>query len=133
MSRLLAALLLAVVAGCATGPRYDTSYTAQGQDSRVQFLILHFTSGDFPDALQVLTRGPVSSHYLVNDDPPTVYRLVDESRRAWHAGDSAWQGHTQLNAASIGIEMSTPAGAPRRKARPGPTIRRRRSTRWSTW
>ncbi len=101
----LAALLLAAAAGCATGPRIDTTYTAVSQDSRAQFLILHFTASSLPTSLAVLTLGPVSSHYLVNDDPPTIYRLVDESRRAWHAGESSWRGHTQLNAASIGIEI----------------------------
>jgi N-acetylmuramoyl-L-alanine amidase len=105
MKRLFALVLVATVAGCATGPRMDTTYTAVSQDSRAQFLILHFTASTLPAALAALAFGPVSSHYLVNDDPPTVYRLVDESRRAWHAGDSAWAGWTQLNAASIGIEI----------------------------
>ena len=105
MRRLLATLLLAVAAGCATGPRIDTTVTAVSQDSRAQFLVLHFTTTSLPGSLATLALGPVSSHYLVNDDPPTVYRLVDESRRAWHAGDSSWRGHTQLNAASIGIEI----------------------------
>jgi len=101
------ALLLAValLAGCATGLRIDTTYSARGQDSRAQYLVLHYTQSDFASSLQTLTEGPVSSHYLVNDNPPTVYRLVDESRRAWHAGASSWQGQTQLNAASIGIEI----------------------------
>ena len=103
MSRLVLALLL--LAGCASGPRLDTTYTSVSQDSRAQFLVIHFTSEDFASSLEVLTEGPVSAHYLVRDDPPIVYRLVDENRRAYHAGVSSWKGQTQLNAASIGIEI----------------------------
>lgn len=94
------------MAGCAaTGPAIDTTYTATAQDSRIQFIVLHFTSTDFAESLKTLTQGDVSAHYLVRDDPVIVYRLVDESRRAWHAGESSWEGNTQLNAASIGIEI----------------------------
>lgn len=104
MRRFLCVLWICLIGGCATAP-IDTTYTSTSQDSRVQFLVLHFTSSDFPSALKILTEGPVSSHYLVRDDPPTVYRLVDESRRAYHAGASSWRGFTQLNANSIGIEI----------------------------
>jgi N-acetylmuramoyl-L-alanine amidase len=105
MKRLTLAFAALFLAGCAAGPRIDTSRHAASQGSRVQFLVLHFTEGDFDNAMQILTEGPVSAHYLVRDDPPTVYQLVDESRRAYHAGESSWQGYTQLNAASIGIEI----------------------------
>lgn len=106
MKRLLPALAPLLLAACATGgPILDTTYTSKSQESRVQFLVLHYTEGDFSGALKILTEGPVSSHYLVNIDPPTVYRLVDESRTAHHAGVSSWKGHTQLNASSIGIEI----------------------------
>lgn len=108
----LPAILLAVLlaAGCATPSlRIDTTYISANQDSRAQYLVLHYTEGNFPRSLDILTRGgKVSSHYLVNSAPPTVYRLVDENRRAWHAGVSSWQGQTQLNAASIGIEIVHP-------------------------
>ena len=108
MRKLLLIAISGLLAGCATGLRIDTTYTSIGHDSRAQYLVLHYTEGDFPRSLNVLTQGKVSSHYLVNSDPPTIYRLVDESRRAWHAGVSSWQGQTQLNAASIGIEIVNP-------------------------
>jgi N-acetylmuramoyl-L-alanine amidase len=99
--------LIAGLAGCASGPLpVDTRYRAEGQDSRVLFIVLHYTDEDFANSLKILTRGPVSSHYLVSDEtPPRVYRLVDEDRRAWHAGVSSWQLHGGLNASSIGIEI----------------------------
>lgn len=106
MKRLLALLAPLLLAACATGgPVLDTTYNAKSQESRVLFLVLHYTEGDFPGSLKILTEGPVSSHYLVNDNPPTIYRLVDESRTAHHAGVSSWKGYTQLNASSIGIEI----------------------------
>jgi N-acetylmuramoyl-L-alanine amidase len=103
--RLFCALILLALAGCAGGPRIDTTYVSAGNDSRVRFVVLHFTSTDFEPALRILTGDQVSSHYLVNDNPPTIYRLVDESRRAYHAGVSSWKGYTQLNESSIGIEI----------------------------
>ncbi len=109
----LGAGLVGGLAGCATtsaeAPAIDTGHPAQGQDSRALFLILHYTGESMADSLRILTQQAVSAHYLVGDQtPPVVYRLVDESRRAWHAGDSAWQGHTMLNASSIGVEIVNP-------------------------
>ena len=105
MKKTIAILSVLFLAGCAAGPAIDTTYTARSQESRVQFLVLHYTWEDFPSSLKTLTEENVSSHYLVRDDPPVVYRLVDESRRAWHAGVSSWQGNTNLNSSSIGIEI----------------------------
>ena len=96
-----------LLAGCG-GLRIDDSYTARGQSSRVQYVVLHYTSTDLPRSLSILTTGEVSSHYLIGDRPATIYRLVDENRRAWHAGVSQWQGRTWLNASTLGIEMVNP-------------------------
>ena len=101
----LALFILGLLAGCAAGPTIDTTHKARSQDSRIRFIVLHFTAEDFDSSLRTLTQGAVSSHYLVRDDPPTVYRLVDDHRRAYHAGESSWKGVTWLNAASIGIEI----------------------------
>ncbi|HXF77889.1 MAG TPA: N-acetylmuramoyl-L-alanine amidase [Usitatibacter sp.] len=105
MKRWLSAAAALLLAACAGAPPVDTTYSAASQDSRIQFIVLHFTSTDFPESLRTLTQGEVSAHYLVRDDPVLVYRLVDDSQRAWHAGESAWEGNTQLNSASIGIEI----------------------------
>jgi N-acetylmuramoyl-L-alanine amidase len=102
-------LCLILLASCSSGPAIDTRYTATGQSSRVQYVILHYTSADLARSLELLTRGEVSSHYLISDEAkPRIYRLVDENRRAWHSGDSTWQGRTWLNASSIGIEIVNP-------------------------
>ncbi|MBP7865818.1 MAG: N-acetylmuramoyl-L-alanine amidase [Acidobacteria bacterium] len=105
MKNALVALLVLLAAGCFRGPRIDTSRHARSQDSRVRFLVLHFTQESWSNSLRILTEGDVSSHYLVRDNPVRIYRLVDENRRAYHAGLSSWKGQTQLNSASIGIEI----------------------------
>ncbi|WP_306392419.1 N-acetylmuramoyl-L-alanine amidase [Telluria beijingensis] len=106
MKSIAAILALAALAGCSTTPRYDTTYTAQGQSSRARFLVLHYTVANTPASIKILTQQQVSSHYLLTDEAtPKIYRLVDENRSAWHAGNSSWKNYTQLNNSSIGIEI----------------------------
>ncbi|MBB3117387.1 N-acetylmuramoyl-L-alanine amidase [Pseudoduganella violacea] len=107
MKKLLLILLMAVLSGCATQlPRIDNSYTARGQSSRVKFIVLHYTVADTPRSIKILTEQEVSAHYLLTDaDQPVLYGLVDESRQAWHAGNSSWKAFTQLNTSSVGIEI----------------------------
>lgn len=110
LQRLAAPICLAALSACAiTSPgtlRIDTSLQAKSHSSRVEVLVLHYTSLGNEASLHVLTEQNVSSHYLITDEtPPKVYRLVDESRRAWHAGQSQWYEKTGLNATSIGIEI----------------------------
>ena len=108
---LLATATALLLGACATTQmNINTQHKSAIQASRVQFLILHYTVADFEDSLDILTgtkRG-VSVHYLVRDEPVQVYRLVDESRLARHAGESYWNGMSTLNASSIGIEIVNP-------------------------
>ncbi|MCS0610170.1 N-acetylmuramoyl-L-alanine amidase [Massilia solisilvae] len=106
MKALISALLLALLAGCATGPRIDHSYSAKAQSPRVKFIVLHYTVSDKPSSIKILTQQQVSAHYLVTDDPETIiYNLVPETQQAWHAGVSSWKGFTNLNTSSVGIEI----------------------------
>ena len=76
----------------------------------VDMLILHYTGMRTAQEAIDRLRDPesaVSSHYVVDEDG-TVFRLVPEDRRAWHAGISFWRGHTALNARSVGIEIVNP-------------------------
>jgi N-acetylmuramoyl-L-alanine amidase len=105
MKSLFLALTLSLLAGCATGPRIDDSLRSTGHDSRVRFIVLHYTTTPLDPALKILLGNSVSCHYVINDNPPTIYRIVDESRRSFHAGVSSWRRYTQLNESSIGIEI----------------------------
>lgn len=71
------------------------------------YVILHHTAQD--SAKQTLDfftneKTKVSSHYLVSKDG-TVYQLLNDYLRSWHAGVSYWGGLTDMNSASIGIEI----------------------------
>ena len=106
MSRFLLSLSLCLLlAGCAGGLKINREHPSANHSSRVQYVVVHYTSTGVERSLQLLTQGSVSSHYLIDATPATVYQLVDEDRRAWHAGDSQWRGRTWLNASSIGIEL----------------------------
>jgi N-acetylmuramoyl-L-alanine amidase len=76
----------------------------------VNALVFHYTGmTGATAALERLTdpAAKVSSHYLIDEDG-TVYALVPEARRAWHAGVSFWRGIESLNDGSIGIEIVNP-------------------------
>src|SRR5215469_8262132 len=73
-------------------------------------VVLHYTGMvDGPSALARLrhTEAQVSAHYVVEEDG-RVFALVDEDRRAWHAGVSFWRGERDINGCSIGIEIVNP-------------------------
>ena len=73
-------------------------------------IVLHYTGMETEgQALERLTNedSKVSAQYTIGEDG-SVYVHVDEERRAWHAGHSFWQGETDINAHSIGIEIVNP-------------------------
>jgi len=86
----------------------------------VSLIVLHYTAAPLKESLNHLRNGHsgtrVSCHYVVAENG-TIYRLVDESNRAWHAGASRWKDISDVNSASIGIEMVNPGhdrfGCPR--------------------
>ena len=76
----------------------------------VTMLVLHYSGMQSEEAAIARLTDPaakVSAHYLVKEDG-TVLRMVSESDRAWHAGQSHWRGITDVNSASIGIEIVNP-------------------------
>jgi N-acetylmuramoyl-L-alanine amidase len=77
---------------------------------KLDCVILHYT--DMESAEAALTRlcdpkAEVSAHYMIDEDG-TIYALVAEEKRAWHAGKSFWRGVTDMNSASIGVELVNP-------------------------
>ena len=112
LSRGLVAILAALLVACAQLPP-DRGGSGLWRPSpnfdqrRPNYVVLHQTTNSTADqALATLTdpRRKVSAHYLIGRDG-AIIRLVDESSRAWHAGVSWWGGTTDLNSASIGIEL----------------------------
>ena len=103
------ALLLAACAPIVQRAGIPTQWRASPNfdERRPNFVIIHHTTNDNADqALRTLTdpaRG-VSAHYLVGRNG-TVYQLVDERARAWHAGASKWGSETDVNSSSLGIEL----------------------------
>jgi N-acetylmuramoyl-L-alanine amidase len=76
-------------------------------DRKPNFVIIHHTSDDTVEqALRTLTDPArrVSAHYLIGRDG-AIIPLVDERARAWHVGESKWGTATDINSASLGIEL----------------------------
>jgi N-acetylmuramoyl-L-alanine amidase len=86
------------------------NHNARPAGKAIDILLIHYTGMRDGDAALQRLRDPlakVSSHYLIEEDGK-IHRLVDESRRAWHAGAGYWAGERDINAVSIGIELVNP-------------------------
>ena len=80
------------------------------KDGIIDMLVLHYT--DMKSGREAIDHlcaeaSRVSAHYVVEEDGE-IYSLVDEEQRAWHAGESYWRGHPNINGRSIGIEIVNP-------------------------
>ena len=81
---------------------------------RPHLIVLHYTA--MPGAAEALDRlcdptAEVSAHYLIAQDG-ALATLVTEEKRAWHAGAGAWGRCTDVNSASIGIELDNDGASP---------------------
>ncbi len=86
------------------------NFDARPEGQAVDILLLHYTG--MVSATAALARlcdvtAKVSAHYCI-DEGGTLYRLVPEAKRAWHAGAASWAGAEDINARSIGIELVNP-------------------------
>lgn len=73
----------------------------------ISMLVLHYTGMESGAAARARLCDPaaeVSAHWIVHEDGKAE-TLVDEAKRAWHAGRGSWNGKTDVNSASIGIEI----------------------------
>jgi N-acetylmuramoyl-L-alanine amidase len=92
-----------------------TSYPSPNFDERpkgvlIDTAVIHYTDMETAKlALERLSdsKAKVSAHYLVDVDG-TIYQLVPDEKRAWHAGLSCWRGRENVNHFSIGIELQNP-------------------------
>jgi len=77
---------------------------------RPGILLLHYTGvATAAKAIDWLSRADsqVSCHYVI-DERGRIVQMVAEEHRAWHAGVASWAGETDINSASIGIEIHNP-------------------------
>jgi N-acetylmuramoyl-L-alanine amidase len=110
MAALASVLLLAACAHTPPRNPLATWMASPNYDTRRPVLIvLHYTEQQsVQQSLQTLrssnSGGPVSAHYLIGSDGH-IYQLVADERRAWQAGQGRWGTITDVNSASIGIEL----------------------------
>ena len=114
-------LLLAVfIAACSHAPSRNPMArwvpSPNHEPRRPILIVLHATEQDgVQESLDTLrTRnsgGPVSAHYLIGKEG-ALYQLVADDQRAWHAGPGHWGTITDVNSASIGIELDNNGESP---------------------
>ncbi len=77
-------------------------------------VVMHYTAMANADAALERLCNPVaevSAHYLIAASG-SVFQLVPEDLRAWHAGAGRWADVTDVNSRSIGIELDNTGTTP---------------------
>lgn len=90
--------------------RFSPNFNERKGVQTPSLIILHYTGMETAIAAVERLCDPaseVSAHYTVDEDG-AIYQHVYEDKRAWHAGFSSWQGETDINSHSIGIELVNP-------------------------
>lgn len=114
--------LALLLAACATVPQPTHNPLATWSPSpnynarKAILIVIHYTEQESVEhSLRTLSnpdsKSPVSAHYLVGGDGH-IYQLVDDGARAWHAGAGRWGTITDVNSASIGIELDNDGASP---------------------
>ncbi len=88
------------------------NFNTRANNQSPSLIILHYTGTKtateaherFCDFNPTDSIGRISPHYLIDGDA-VVWKYVDEDKRAWHAGNSSWGSVSDVNSASIGIEI----------------------------
>lgn len=112
-------LLLCLLAACAHAPRNPLAQWVPSKNfgpRQPVLIVIHQTEQDsVTESLATLrgenATGPVSAHYLIGRDG-AIYQLVADGDRAWHAGAGAWGTITDVNSASLGIELDNDGATP---------------------
>ncbi|MEO0327543.1 MAG: N-acetylmuramoyl-L-alanine amidase [Pseudomonadota bacterium] len=92
---------------CKCDVREAVNFGDRAKRITIDTLLLHYTGMHSPQAAVnwlCSEESKVSCHYLVFEHGGML-QMVPEEKRAWHAGQASWQGETDINSKSIGIEI----------------------------
>jgi N-acetylmuramoyl-L-alanine amidase len=90
------------------------SFGERREGATPDMVVLHYTAMDTAKAALERLCDPeveVSAHYLISESGQ-IWQLVDEDKRAWHAGAGKWGGVSDVNSRSIGIELANRGDCP---------------------
>jgi N-acetylmuramoyl-L-alanine amidase len=93
-------------------PCPSPNFDERADNQKPSMIIIHYTGTQtadeardiFVSPVAVGEYGRVSPHYMIGEHAE-IYNFVDEDKRAWHAGRASWGDCTDINSASIGIEI----------------------------